>query len=83
MKSIESKREREKKMVSQMIVLYCRKNHGTKGALCPECAAQDLLLQLQSSLLQAGDEGKNSHGYALFRPKNDILSSGGGNPPYD
>ena len=39
MRSIESKREREKRMVSQMIALYCRKNHGTKGALCPECAA--------------------------------------------
>lgn len=39
MKSIDSKREREKEMVSQMITLYCRRNHGTKGALCPECAA--------------------------------------------
>ena len=27
-KSVESKREREKKIVSQMIELYCRKNHG-------------------------------------------------------
>ena len=39
MKSIESKREREKRMVSRMIALYCRKNHGTKGELCPDCAA--------------------------------------------
>lgn len=39
MKSIENKREREKEMVSQMITLYCRRNHGTKGTLCPECAA--------------------------------------------
>lgn len=39
MKSIESKREQEKQMVSQMIALYCRKNHGTKDSLCPECAA--------------------------------------------
>jgi putative cytoplasmic protein len=48
MKSIESKREREKKMVSQMIVLYCRKNHGTKGALCPECAALNLYARQRS-----------------------------------
>ena len=39
MKNIQSKREREKQMVSQMIALYCRRNHHTKGALCPDCAA--------------------------------------------
>ena len=39
MKGIETKREREKKMISQMIALYCRRNHHTRGALCPECAA--------------------------------------------
>ena len=39
MKDIETKREREKRMVSQMIALYCRRNHHTSGALCPECAA--------------------------------------------
>jgi hypothetical protein len=48
MKSIESKREREKEMVSQMIALYCRKNHGTKGALCPECAALNLYARQRS-----------------------------------
>ena len=48
MKSIESKREREKKMVSQMIVLYCRKNHGTKDTLCPECAALNLYARQRS-----------------------------------
>lgn len=35
----ESKREREKELVSQMIALYCRKQHHTKGVLCPQCAA--------------------------------------------
>ena len=35
--NVESKREREKKMVSQMIALYCRKKHHTKNGLCPEC----------------------------------------------
>ena len=38
MKSTADKREREKRMVSEMIALYCRKKHGTKGELCPECA---------------------------------------------
>ena len=36
-RSIESKREREKVIVTQMIALYCRKKHGGK-CLCPECA---------------------------------------------
>ena len=31
------KREREKKTVSLMIRLYCRKKHGTKSGLCAEC----------------------------------------------
>lgn len=38
MKDVQSKREREKRVVSEMIALYCRKNHHTKGTLCPECA---------------------------------------------
>ena len=37
MKNIETKREREKRMVSQMIALYCRRNHHTSGALCVNC----------------------------------------------
>ena len=38
--AVAAKREREKRMVSEMIALYCRKNHGTRaGGLCPECAA--------------------------------------------
>lgn len=39
MKDIATKREREKQTVSFMISLYCRKKHGTKGALCPDCEA--------------------------------------------
>ncbi|MCI9003141.1 MAG: nitrous oxide-stimulated promoter family protein [Oscillibacter sp.] len=35
---LEAKREREKAVVSQMIALYCRKQHRTKGGLCPKCA---------------------------------------------
>ena len=33
----DQKCEREKKTVALMIRLYCRKNHGTRGELCPEC----------------------------------------------
>ena len=33
----QSKREKEKQVVSLMIRLYCKKNHGTKGSLCPDC----------------------------------------------
>lgn len=36
MESIQKKREREKKLVSEMIHLYCKKNHHTKS-LCPSC----------------------------------------------
>lgn len=38
MSKIESKRAREKQTVALMIRLYCRKNHGTRNTLCPECA---------------------------------------------
>lgn len=38
-KDINTKREREKAVVSEMIALYCRRQHGKKNALCPECAA--------------------------------------------
>ena len=36
---IEAKRQREKAIVNEMIALYCRKKHGTRGGLCPDCAA--------------------------------------------
>ncbi len=39
MSRLESKREREKSTVSLMIRLYCRKKHGTRGALCAQCRA--------------------------------------------
>ena len=35
-KSTEEKRIKEKKVVTLMIRLYCRKVHGTKAGLCPE-----------------------------------------------
>ena len=37
--NVNSKRAREKKTVTLMIRLYCRKNHGVKNALCPDCKA--------------------------------------------
>lgn len=39
MSKIESKREREKQIVSLMIKLYCHKNHGTKRDICSDCQA--------------------------------------------
>ncbi|MBQ8765671.1 MAG: nitrous oxide-stimulated promoter family protein [Clostridia bacterium] len=35
--NIQSKREKEKLIVGEMIKLYCRKNHGTKNELCKDC----------------------------------------------
>ena len=37
--NVNSKRVREKKTVTLMIKLYCRKNHGAKHVLCPDCKA--------------------------------------------
>lgn len=48
MKSVESKREREKLLVSQMIRLYCRKKHKTKDGLCPKCRELDEYAKLRS-----------------------------------
>ena len=37
-KNLDKKRADEKLLVSEMIALYCRKQHDTpKGTLCPEC----------------------------------------------
>lgn len=40
-KDVQTKWEREKAMVSEMIALYCRKRHGIKDGLCADCAALD------------------------------------------
>ena len=45
---VQSKREREKRIVSEMIALYCRKKHGTKGGLCPDCAALNDYAKMRS-----------------------------------
>ena len=33
------KREQEKRLVGEMIALYCKKQHHIRRGLCPECAA--------------------------------------------
>ena len=45
---IESKREREKRTVSLMIRIYCKKKHGTKKGLCSECEALDAYARMRS-----------------------------------
>ncbi len=47
-KDVATKREREKYVVGQMIALFCKKKHGTKGELCPACAALDAYAKLRS-----------------------------------
>lgn len=37
-KDLDNRREKEKRVVTLMIRLYCKKCHGTKNGLCPECA---------------------------------------------
>ena len=44
----QTKREREKRMVSQTIALYCRKKHHTRGDLCPQCAALDAYAKMRA-----------------------------------
>lgn len=47
-RDVQIKREREKTMVSQMIALYCKKNHKTKSGLCSDCAALDSYARARS-----------------------------------
>lgn len=42
------KREREKKVVSLMIRLYCKKKHRTKNGLCEECGKLEEYARLRS-----------------------------------
>lgn len=34
---INNKRDREKKVIGQMIAIYCRKKHGSREGLCSDC----------------------------------------------
>lgn len=46
--NVQTKREREKEVVSLMIALYCRKNHGFKNGLCADCAALEAYARQRS-----------------------------------
>lgn len=48
MKTAESKREKEKRIVGEMIKLYCKKQHKVKNGLCPECQALKEYAELRS-----------------------------------
>lgn len=50
--------------------------------MLPVYGEQSLLLELQSTLLSAGDERKNPGCYALFRAQDAFLSSCSGGVPY-
>lgn len=47
-KSIENKREYEKEVVSQMIAIYCKKQHKTKNGLCKVCQELDTYAKQRS-----------------------------------
>ena len=71
MKNIQSKREREKQMVSQMIALYCRRNHHTKGGPLPRLrSAERLRPPALRSLPVHGDEN------LLFQLPGTLLQAG-------
>ena len=46
--NVTTKREKEKELVSQMIALYCKKNHKTNEGLCEECGELDAYARLRS-----------------------------------
>ncbi|MCU6763542.1 Nitrous oxide-stimulated promoter [uncultured Roseburia sp.] len=47
-KDIKKKTEQEKRMVSDMIFLYCRKKHGARQTLCSECRELKHYAQVRS-----------------------------------
>ena len=47
-KDIYTKREREKAIVSEMIALYCKKQHGKRKQLCPACEELDIYARQRS-----------------------------------
>lgn len=47
-KNTAAKREKEKELVSQMILLYCKKKHGVRQGLCADCAELDSYARLRS-----------------------------------
>lgn len=47
-KNVVTKCEREKKIVSQMIALYCKKKHGHEYGLCEKCMELENYAKLRS-----------------------------------
>lgn len=48
MEKVQTKREKEKLIVGEMINLYCKKYHKTKGELCHECQALKIYAEQRS-----------------------------------
>lgn len=47
-KDVASKREKEKQVVSLMIELYCKKKHGSRQGICPNCKELNDYARLRS-----------------------------------
>ena len=47
-KDILTKREREKEIVSEMILIYCKKKHRNGKELCEECVKLDTYARMRS-----------------------------------
>lgn len=47
-KNTENKREYEKRVVSQMIAIYCKKHHKSNKTLCSECRELDTYAKMRS-----------------------------------
>lgn len=86
-RDIQTKREREKGMVSEMVALYCRKQHSTKKGLCADCTVLAAYARQRSDncpFMETKMFCSNCkvHCDAFFRPKNDSLSSDSSSSPY-
>lgn len=69
---VKKKRDREKRIVTEMISLYCKKNHHTKKGLCKECKETKDYAMLRSALLQRRYETKNQRDHEIFWSANDF-----------
>ncbi len=60
MDSIEKKRQKEQRVVEEMIQLYCQKNHKeydkTTGKMCPSCQELSDYARLRSEMSLYGRE---------------------------
>lgn len=45
LKPVQDRREKERRLLSCMVAYYCRKNHGNRVRLCPECADVDRFIR--------------------------------------